>query len=212
VEPAYVLRLLAGLVTDRITCARLSGSAADHATCPPAADVLRLDYAVLPLINRRKAAEPTRRKDRADFMLRNKQIHSVMNHVRALEGLGGPSLCQECGARTAAQRTVWCASAGLAACADTRGRQQRILDELKAARLPLRGLRPLVTARGEDSELGWLATYALPLCEYLGQAISQPTDSLDVYRRVSRILRAASNRRITPAMVKDRCLRARKLK
>jgi hypothetical protein len=81
-----------GLVTDRITCARLSGSAADHATCPPAADVLRLDYAVLPLINRRKAAEPTRRKDRADFMLRNKQIHSVMNHVRALEGLGGPSL------------------------------------------------------------------------------------------------------------------------
>jgi hypothetical protein len=59
-------------------------------------------------------------------MLRNKQIHSVMNHVRALEGLGGPSLCQECGARTAAQRTVWCALAGLAACADTQGRQQRI--------------------------------------------------------------------------------------
>jgi integrase len=32
------LRHLAGLVTDRFTCARLSGSAADHATCPPAAD------------------------------------------------------------------------------------------------------------------------------------------------------------------------------
>jgi hypothetical protein len=83
----------------------------------------------------------------------------------------------------------------------------RILGELAAERLPLHS-RPLVTARGE---LAWLAPLAVNLSEYLTRTTGRIEGDV-VFREAACILAFASGHRVTRSMVKDRVLRARKLK
>jgi hypothetical protein len=153
---------------------------------------------------------------------RNQRIQSAINRVRTLtngQGLGGPDKAAINTLNALMERLGPLADTGLATQVAAlraklaKPRQERILAELQAAKLPFKGLRPLVTARGEHSDLAWLTPLATSLGEYLASATGHKPDSVPVYRLTARILALASRqKRITPELVKARILRARKLK
>lgn len=160
----------------------------------------------------RRAAreEPKRQEQLAKWRRMNKNINFLMNRVRGAPILGGPLRCAECGAKSQAERTVWCVSG----CPPALGRKARILSELEAAR-PFktkapRRFRPMVPERDEVNTSGqllhgrraWLAPLATALAEFFKDRTDQRRDA-----EIAKILSLASGEDITEQMVKDRVLR-----
>lgn len=172
------------------------------------------DVGHLAWLRKRRTNEATRRAGRKSLGRRNQRINMLMRLVEATPAPANVGPCHECGARTSAQRAIWCVSG----CPWPPSRKERILAELRTWKFPIRDMRhfrPLVPKTGPDSALGWLPEIASRLAEYLvprvtrnrwGEALKP--DGVTISRIVSHILQhAAADRRITPEMVRARLAR-----
>jgi hypothetical protein len=128
VDPGHLLHLMWGL-----------GYGHMWLTYGAEGELLRVDVGSLELLRRRLAAEPQRSADWKELVLRNKRIQLTMNFIQGLGGLGGPRHCQECGARTADERTVWCPAGCRPGALDSLPRGGRVRAELQAAKFPPEG-------------------------------------------------------------------------